>query len=114
MLVSHVLVPPALAAILGARDNRVQAFLGPGHVCAVVGTSEYESLSLRYKVPIVVTGFEPVDLLEGVLMTVNQLEEGRAETENQYARTVRSRGERRARESSSTRSSRSPTGSGEE
>jgi hydrogenase expression/formation protein HypD len=88
MLVSHVLVPPSIAAILQTRGNRVQGFLGPGHVCAVVGTREYESLSSHYKVPIVVSGFEPIDLLEGVLMTVRQLEEGRAETENQYARTV--------------------------
>ncbi|MDB4997000.1 MAG: [NiFe] hydrogenase metallocenter assembly protein HypD, partial [Myxococcaceae bacterium] len=88
MLVSHVLVPPSIAAILQTSGNRVQGFLGPGHVCAVVGTREYESLSSHYKVPIVVSGFEPIDLLEGVLMTVRQLEEGRAETENQYARTV--------------------------
>lgn len=92
MLVSHVLVPPALEAILGAPGNRVQAFLGPGHVCAVVGTRDYESLSARHGVPIVVAGFEPVDLLEGVLMAVKQLEEGRAEAENQYARTVRTDG----------------------
>ena len=92
MLVSHVLVPPAIASILEAPGNRVQGFLGPGHVCAVVGTREYESLSARYRVPIVVTGFEPIDLLEGILMTVRQLEEGRAETENQYSRTVQPEG----------------------
>ena len=67
MLVSHVLVPPAIAAILQAPGNRVQAFLGPGHVCAVMGYREYEALAARYRVPIVITGFEPVDLLEGVL-----------------------------------------------
>jgi hydrogenase expression/formation protein HypD len=92
MLVSHVLVPPSIASILEGRSNRVQAFLGPGHVCAVVGTREYASLASRYGVPIVVTGFEPIDLLEGVLMAVRQLEAGRAELENQYARTVRAGG----------------------
>jgi len=88
MLLSHVLVPPAIASILQTRGNRVQAFLGPGHVCAVVGFREYEGLAHRYGVPIVITGFEPVDLLEGILMAVRQLETARAEVENQYARTV--------------------------
>ena len=88
MLVSHVLVPPAIAAILQAPGNRVQGFLGPGHVCAVMGTREYEALAERYRVPIVITGFEPIDLLEGILMTVRQLEEGRATVENQYVRAV--------------------------
>jgi hydrogenase expression/formation protein HypD len=88
MLLSHVLVPPSIAAILQAPGNRVQAFLGPGHVCAVVGTRQYEALVARYRVPIVVTGFEPVDLLQGILMAVRQLEAGRTEVENQYARTV--------------------------
>ncbi len=88
MLVSHVLVPPAIASILQTKGNRVQGFLGPGHVCAVMGLREYEALVARYRVPIVVSGFEPVDLLEGILLTVRQLEEGRAEVENQYARTV--------------------------
>src|SRR5438105_9140098 len=76
VLVSHVLVPPAITAILQAPGNRVQGFLGPGHVCTVVGCTEYEPIARRYKVPIVITGFEPVDLLEGVLRTVRQLEEG--------------------------------------
>ncbi len=98
MLVSHVLVPPAIAAILQAPGNRVQAFLGPGHVCAIMGTTEYEALVDRFRVPIVITGFEPVDLLEGILMTVQQLEEGRAETENQYARAVTREGNRPARD----------------
>jgi hydrogenase expression/formation protein HypD len=98
MLVSHVLVPPAIAAILQARGNRVQGFLGPGHVCAVMGTREYEALADRYRVPIVITGFEPVDLLEGVLMAVRQLEEGRAEVENQYVRAVSRDGNRAAKE----------------
>jgi hydrogenase expression/formation protein HypD len=88
MLVSQVLVPPAIAAILQAPDNRVQGFLGPGHVCAVTGFRAYQALCGRYRVPIVVTGFEPIDLLEGVLMAVEQLEAGRAEVENQYRRTV--------------------------
>jgi hydrogenase expression/formation protein HypD len=88
ILVSHVLVPPALTAILDSPWNRVQGFLGPGHVCAVMGTREYEAISARYKVPIVITGFEPLDLLEGVLLAVKQLEEGRAEVENQYVRAV--------------------------
>ncbi|MBA2321557.1 MAG: hydrogenase formation protein HypD [Deltaproteobacteria bacterium] len=88
MLVSHVRVPPAIAGILQAADNRVQAFLGPGHVCAIVGTREYEALVRRYRVPIVVTGFEPIDLLEGVLRVVRQLEAGSATVENAYGRAV--------------------------
>jgi hydrogenase expression/formation protein HypD len=91
-LVSHVLVPPAITAILEAPGNRVQAFLGPGHVCTVMGTAEYEPLVRRHRVPIVITGFEPIDLLEGVLRTVQQLEAGRAEVENQYSRAVRPEG----------------------
>jgi hydrogenase expression/formation protein HypD len=98
MLVSHVLVPPAIASILQTRGNRVQGFLGPGHVCAVMGFREYEALSDRYRVPIVISGFEPLDLLEGVLMCVRQLEEGRARVENQYARMVARDGNRPARE----------------
>jgi hydrogenase expression/formation protein HypD len=92
VLVSHVLVPPMITAILQAPDNRVQAFLGPGHVCTVMGNAEYEPIASRYGVPIVITGFEPLDLLEGVLRTVRQLEAGRAEVENQYARAVRPEG----------------------
>jgi hydrogenase expression/formation protein HypD len=92
VLVSHVLVPPALTALLEAPDNRVQGFLGPGHVCTVMGTSEYEPIAKRYHVPIVISGFEPLDLLDGVLRTVRQLEEGRGEVENAYARTVRPEG----------------------
>jgi hydrogenase expression/formation protein HypD len=88
LLVSHVLVPPALEAILSAPDNRVNGFLGPGHVCAVMGYSEYEPISSRFHVPIVVTGFEPIDILHGVLMTLQQLEEGRATVENQYSRIL--------------------------
>lgn len=96
MLVSHVLVPPAIATILSSPGNRVQAFLGPGHVCAVMGTHEYEPLVATYRVPIVITGFEPLDLLEGVWMAVAQLEAGRAEVENQYARAVSREGNRPA------------------
>jgi hydrogenase expression/formation protein HypD len=88
ILVSHVLVPPAIAAILESPRNRVQGFLGPGHVCAVMGYREYEPLAAKHHVPIVVTGFEPLDILEGTLATVRQLEEGRAEVENQYARVL--------------------------
>ncbi|MBN9121103.1 MAG: hydrogenase formation protein HypD [Planctomycetes bacterium] len=91
-LVSHVLVPPMMTALLEAPDNRVQGFLGAGHVCAVMGTSEYEPIARRHRVPIVVTGFEPLDLLEGVLRTVRQLEAGEGAVENQYARAVRPEG----------------------
>jgi hydrogenase expression/formation protein HypD len=91
-LVSHVLVPPAIAAILEAPDNRVQAFLGPGHVCSVVGYEDYEPMVERYRVPIVIAGFEPVDLLQGILLAVRQLEDGRAAVENAYTRAVRREG----------------------
>jgi hydrogenase expression/formation protein HypD len=94
VLVSHVLVPPSITAILQAPGNRVQGFLGPGHVCTVMGYSEYEPIARRYRVPIVITGFEPIDMLEGVLWTVRQLEAGRAEVENQYSRAVRREGNR--------------------
>jgi hydrogenase expression/formation protein HypD len=92
LLVSHVLVPPAMEAILGSSANRVQGFLAAGHVCVVMGCSEYEPIARKYRVPIVVTGFEPLDILQGVLMCVQQLESGRAEVENQYARAVRPEG----------------------
>jgi hydrogenase expression/formation protein HypD len=98
VLVSHVTVPPAMTAILESPDNRVQAFLAAGHVCTVMGWEEYEPLAARYRVPIVVTGFEPVDILEGIAMAVAQLEEGRFEVENQYARSVRRDGNRPARD----------------
>jgi len=88
LLVSHVRVPPAMASILQSPHNRVQGFLGPGHVCTVMGYKEYEAISARYNVPIVITGFEPLDILEGVLNVVRQLEAGRAEVENQYSRVV--------------------------
>ncbi len=98
VLVSHVLVPPAMIAILAAPGNRVQGFLGPGHVCTVMGYRDYEPIAQRYRVPIVVSGFEPLDLLEGVLRCVRQLEEGRAEVENQYGRAVRRDGNPQSRQ----------------
>jgi hydrogenase expression/formation protein HypD len=96
ILVSHVLVPPAIEAILGSPDNQVDGFLAAGHVCAVVGYEEYYPLAAKYRVPFVVTGFEPVDILQGIYMTVRQLESGRAEVENQYIRCVRREGNRAA------------------
>jgi hydrogenase expression/formation protein HypD len=98
VLVSHVLVPPAMAAILESPLNRVQGFLGPGHVCTVMGYQEYEPIAARYHVPIVITGFEPLDILEGVLMTVRQLESGVAEVENEYPRVVKREGNRVAQD----------------
>ncbi len=98
LLVAHVLVPPAMEAILASPGNRVQGFLAAGHVCTVMGYEEYRPLAARYHVPIVVTGFEPLDILQGVYMCVRQLEEGRAEVENQYVRSVRPQGNRAARE----------------
>jgi hydrogenase expression/formation protein HypD len=88
MLVSHVLVPPAIRALMASSTNRVQAFIAPGHVCTVVGCKEYEDLVRDFRVPIVVGGFEPVDILEAVLMLVRQLEAGEAKLENQYVRSV--------------------------
>jgi hydrogenase expression/formation protein HypD len=92
MLVSHVLVPPAIEAIMKSPGNRVQAFLAAGHVCSVMGTWQYPPLAAECGVPIVVTGFEPLDLLEGIRRAVVQLEEGRAEVENAYPRVVTERG----------------------
>ncbi len=88
ILVSHSLVPPSITYILQSPQNRVQGFLGPGHVCAIMGYREYEPISDRYRVPIVITGFEPIDLLEGTLMVVRQLEAGKAVVENQYSRIL--------------------------
>jgi len=96
VLVSHVLVPPALEAILGSPKCRVQAFLAAGHVCAVMGYAEYLPIAAKYKVPIVVTGFEPLDILQGIYLCLKQLEEGRAEVENQYTRVVSKQGNRPA------------------
>jgi hydrogenase expression/formation protein HypD len=97
LLVAHVLVPPAMEAILSSPQNRIQGFLAAGHVCTVMGYEEYEAIAQRYRVPIVVTGFEPLDVLEGVAMLAHQLEEGRAEVENQYVRSVSREGNRQAR-----------------
>jgi len=96
VLVSHVLVPPAITAVLESPGCQVQGFLAAGHVCAVMGWTEYEPIAARYRVPIVVTGFEPLDLLEGILLAVRQLEQGRAQVENQYARAVRRAGNQAA------------------
>ncbi|HTW88209.1 MAG TPA: hydrogenase formation protein HypD, partial [Candidatus Binataceae bacterium] len=92
VIAAHVRVPPAIEAILSANDNRVQGFLAAGHVCTVMGIDEYRPLVEKFKVPIIVTGFEPVDLLQGVAMCVAQLEQSRAAVENQYARSVRNEG----------------------
>lgn len=92
LLVAHVLVPPAIEAILASPDNRVQGFLAAGHVCAIMGYVEYEPIARAHRVPIVVTGFEPLDILQGIFLCVKQLEEERAEVENQYSRAVRPEG----------------------
>jgi hydrogenase expression/formation protein HypD len=92
MLVSQVRVPPAMHAILGAPHNRVQGFLAAGHVCAVMGYWEYPPIARQYRIPIVVTGFEPLDLVQGILMTVRQLEAGRIDVENAYSRVVTQQG----------------------
>jgi len=97
LLIAHVLVPPAMEAILSSPQNRIQGFLAAGHVCTVMGYEEYEAIAQKYRVPIVVTGFEPLDVLEGVAMLVSQLEEGRVEVENQYVRSVSREGNRQAR-----------------
>ena len=88
VLVSHVCVPPAMEAILGSKNNRVQAFLAAGHVCAIMGFHEYPAIAQKYQVPIIVTGFEPVDLLVGVLAAVKQLEAGQVDVQNSYERAV--------------------------
>jgi len=92
LLVSHVTVPPAMKAILSTPNNRVQGFLAAGHACTIMGYREYEPISKKYNVPIIVTGFEPLDILQGIYMCVKQLEEGRAQTENQYTRSVHREG----------------------
>lgn len=98
LLISHVLVPPAIEALMSSSDCRVQAFLAAGHVCTVMGYEDYPPLAAKFRVPMVVTGFEPLDILHGILMVVQQLEAGRAEVENQYARSVRREGNQYARE----------------
>ncbi|HEY7729101.1 MAG TPA: hydrogenase formation protein HypD [Candidatus Eisenbacteria bacterium] len=92
VLVSHVRVPPAIRAILDGPDARIEGFIAPGHVCTVMGYTEYEELARSYGVPFVVAGFEPLDLLQGILMLVELLEAGRVEVLNQYARSVRRQG----------------------
>jgi hydrogenase expression/formation protein HypD len=92
ILASHVLVPPAMEAILSDDENRIDAFLAAGHVCTIMGMEEYYPVAQKYKTPIVVTGFEPVDLLQGILMAVQQLEKGEYKVTNQYARYVQRAG----------------------
>ncbi len=92
LLVSHVLVPPAMEALLASADCRVQGFLAAGHVCAIAGVHPYQPLAKKYRVPIVVTGFEPIDVLRGVHLCIKQLEEGRTDCENAYKRAVRPEG----------------------
>jgi hydrogenase expression/formation protein HypD len=92
ILASHVLVPPAIDAVMNDENAKIQGFLGAGHVCAIVGIGEYYELVDKYDIPIVITGFEPVDLLQGILMTVKQLEAGKSNLENQYSRIVKSEG----------------------
>jgi hydrogenase expression/formation protein HypD len=98
ILTSHVLVPPAIRAVMEDPMSHIQAFLAAGHVCTIMGMEEYQPLTSKYKIPIVITGFEPVDLLQGILMAVRQLEAGKAEVENQYARVVRDEGNPAARQ----------------
>ncbi len=92
ILTSHVLVPPAIEAVMNDEESNIQGFLAAGHVCTIMGMDEYEPLTERYQIPIVVTGFEPVDLAQGILMAVRQLERGEHHLENQYSRVVRPEG----------------------
>jgi hydrogenase expression/formation protein HypD len=96
ILVSHVLVPPAMEALLSSPETRVEGFLLAGHVCTVMGYSEYEAIAQKYQIPLIVTGFEPVDILQGIYMCIKQLEENRAEVENQYSRSVKKEGNENA------------------
>ena len=112
LLVSHVLVPPAISAIMESPTCRVQAFLAAGHVCTVMGTDEYPPLCDKYGVPIVVTGFEPLDILEGIRRTVLQLESGRHELENAYPRAVQRQGNPAGQGDAARRLRASPTGRG--
>lgn len=98
ILASHVLVPPAMEAILGDPENQIDGFLAAGHVCTIMGMEEYYPVVEKYKTPVVVTGFEPVDLLQGITMVVHQLEKGEYHLENQYARSVQREGNRLAQE----------------
>lgn len=92
VLVSNVLVPPAMEALLSTPDNRVEGFLAAGHVCTIMGMKDYEPIAKKYNVPVVVTGFEPVDILHGVYLVLKQLHKGKAEVENQYTRSVKTNG----------------------
>jgi hydrogenase expression/formation protein HypD len=96
LLAAHVLIPPAIEAILSSKRNNVRGFLAAGHVCAIAGYEEYETISTQYNVPIVVTGFEPLDILQGIYMTIAQLEDGKASVGNQYSRAVQREGNREA------------------
>jgi hydrogenase expression/formation protein HypD len=98
ILTSHVRVPPAISAILSSSNNRVQGFLAAGHVCAVMGYEEYIDLADEFKIPIVVTGFEPLDLLNGILLTIRQLERGSYKVENAYPRAITKEGNRTAQQ----------------
>ena len=98
ILVSHVLVPPAMEAILNDKNNRIQGFLAAGHVLTIMGFEEYYPIIKKYKVPVVVTGFEPLDLVQGILMVVRQLEKGEYKLENQYSRVVQEEGNKKALE----------------
>jgi len=98
ILASHVLVPPAMEALLSDKENQIDAFLAAGHVCTIMGMEEYYPIAEKYKTPIVITGFEPVDLLQGILMAVQQLENGEYKVENQYTRYVQREGNRFAKE----------------
>ena len=102
ILASHVLVPPAMEALLSDPENKIDGFLAAGHVCTIMGMEEYYPIAEKYKTPIVVTGFEPLDLLQGILMTVLQLEKGEHKVENQYARSVQREGNRLAKDSIDT------------
>jgi hydrogenase expression/formation protein HypD len=92
LLICHVRVPPVIEVLLNSSDNQVQGFLGAGHVCSIMGYHEYLPLSAKYKVPIVITGFEPIDILQGLYLCIKQLEEGRFEVENEYSRVVKEQG----------------------
>jgi hydrogenase expression/formation protein HypD len=92
LLVSHVRVPPVMEVLLNSADNQVQGFLGAGHVCSIMGFHEYQLLSEQFRIPIVITGFEPVDILQGLYRCIRQLEEGRFEVENEYRRVVKKEG----------------------
>lgn len=97
LLASHVLVPPAMTALLSSPNNKVQAYLAAGHVCTIMGYKEYAPIANKFKVPIVVTGFEPIDILDGILSAIKQLEEGKSFVENRYPRVVTENGNLSAR-----------------